>query len=443
MKVETTYRNIWEIAYPIILGSLATTVLNLTDTAFISRVGEIELGAMALTSVFYFVVVMVGMALGTGAQIIMARRAGEGNTVEIGKLFDHSFILLTVLAILFFVLLLFFADNIFAAILHSPDIVAASNVYMDTRCYGILFTMVSITFRSFYIAISHTRIITYSAIIMLLLNVVLDYLLIFGHYGFPEMGMKGAALASVISEAVSLVYLVIYSAIKHEFKHFNLFKFREMSMERINSIVHLSSPVILQNTISMSSWFLFFVLIEHIGEHELAISNIIRATYMVLMTPIWGFASATNSMVSNIIGQNRIGDVKHLVRKIINIGLLTNFVLFAVTLISPAWLLRITTSDESLIDDAMGCYYIILGAMFLFTVSIILVSTISGSGNTKAAMVIEIINIFIYLVYVYICTIVIQASIEVVWLSEIVYWIMMGLLASLYLKYGKWQNVKI
>src|SRR5687768_4265033 len=99
MKVNTSFRNIWDISYPIILGSLATTVLNLTDTAFIARVGEIELGAMAITTVFYFVMVMIGIALGTGAQILMARRAGEGNQPEIGRLFDHSFLILGVLAI--------------------------------------------------------------------------------------------------------------------------------------------------------------------------------------------------------------------------------------------------------------------------------------------------------------------------------------------------------
>jgi Na+-driven multidrug efflux pump len=99
MKINNSYSQIWQIAYPIILGSLATTVLNLTDTAFLARVGEVELGAMAIAGVAYFVLVMTGIALGTGAQILMARRAGEGNSPEIGRLFDHTLLLLSVIAI--------------------------------------------------------------------------------------------------------------------------------------------------------------------------------------------------------------------------------------------------------------------------------------------------------------------------------------------------------
>ena len=193
----------------------------------------------------------------------------------------------------------------------------------------------------------------------------------------------------------------------------------------------------------MGAWFLFFVLIERMGEHELAISNIIRATYMILMTPIWGFASATNSMVSNLIGQNKIDDVKLLIRKIINLSLLTTVAIFIISFISPQWMLRITTSDLSLIEDAMGCYYIIIGAMFLFSISVILLSAVSGSGNTNAAMAIEFVNIAIYVIYVYLCAVVYDLSIETVWFSEIIYWVMMGLLSGWYLLTRKWQHTHI
>ncbi len=443
MKVTATYKNIWDISYPIILGSLATTVLNLTDTAFIARVGETELGAVAITSVFYFVIIMVGMALGTGAQILMSRRAGEGNHIEIGKLFDHSFLMLSVLGVITAVILFFLSGDFFELILSSPQIIDACNEYMDVRIYGIIFTMASIPFRSFYIAISKTRIITYSSVLMLVLNVLLDYLLIFGNFGFPEMGLAGAALASVIAECISLGYLMIYSELKHEFRDFRLFRFLEPQFQRVRAIVHLSSPVILQNVLSMGSWFIFFVLIEHMGEHELAISNVVRATYMVLMTPIWGFASATNSMVSNIIGQNKTHEVKDLVTKIMILGMFTTLIIFAISIISPRWLLGIITPDIRLINDSLNCFYIVSAAMLVLTISIIMLNTIFGTGNTRAAMVIEIFNITIYLIYVYLCAIVWDASIETVWLSEILYWSLMGLLAALYLKFGDWKKIKL
>src|SRR5688572_7564159 len=188
MQIQATYRNIWEISYPIILGSLATTVLNLTDTAFIARVGETELGAMAIATVFYFVIVMLGIALGTGSQILIARRAGEGNHTEIGKLFDHSILLLLLLAVIMFIFSKYLSPAFFDLILQSEPVTKACNDFMGIRSYGLIFTLAAISFRSFYIGIGQTRVITYSAVIMMVLNVILAYLLIFGNYGFPQMG---------------------------------------------------------------------------------------------------------------------------------------------------------------------------------------------------------------------------------------------------------------
>ncbi len=443
MKVSVTYSDIWKIAYPIILGSLATTVLNLTDTAFIARVGETELGAMAIATVFYFVIVMIGLALGTGSQIIMARRAGEGNIPEIGKVFDHSFLLLLLLSLISFIAVKFFSPQLLRSMLHSEGVANASNAFMSIRCYGIFFAMATVTFRSFFVAIGKTRVITYASILTMCLNVILAYLFIFGHYGFPEMGIKGAALASVIAEFAGLIYLVIFSGLKHEFRQFRLLRFEDFSYPRFSAIVHLSSPVMLQNTLSMGAWFLFFVFIERMGEHALAISNIIRATYMILMTPIWGFASATNSMVSNIIGQGKEYEVRLLVKKIIYLSLAVTGGIFLVTFISPQWILRITTSDAKLISDSIGCYYIITGAMFLFSISVILLSAVSGSGNTRAAMVIELLNIIIYMIYVYLCAVTWNASIEAVWFSEIVYWVLMGVFSFIYLSSRNWQPKRI
>jgi len=193
----------------------------------------------------------------------------------------------------------------------------------------------------------------------------------------------------------------------------------------------------------MGAWFLFFVVIEHMGERQLAISNIIRATYMIMMTPVWGYAAATNSMVSNLIGQGRENEVGKLVKRIIKLALITSGAIFALMMISPSAILGISTSDKSIIQDAMGCYYIIAGSMFLFSISVILLSTVSGTGSTKAAMLIELTNIFIYLAYVYVFAIIINSSIEQVWLSEPIYWTMMGLFSWLYIRTGRWKEVRL
>ena len=443
MKVGIDYKNIWEISYPIILGGLANTLLNLTDTAFVSRLGETELASMALTTIYYFVVVMIAISIGVGIQILMSRRAGEGDRNEIGKIFDQGFLILSVSGLVFTLVMHFTTYSLFKNILSSQDVLEASMEYISTRSFGLFFAFTTIAFRSFFISIGNTKIITFSAVLMLCLNFVLDYMLIFGNFGAPEMGIQGAALASVISEATALCFLVGYSLKKHEIKGFRLFRFDNVSASRFRAIMNLSSPIVLQNLISMGAWFLFFVVIEHMGERELAISNIIRATYMIMMTPVWGYAAATNSMVSNLIGQGRQNEVGKLVKRIIKLALGTSSIIFLLMVINPSAILGISTSDSVIISESLGCYYIISGAMFLFSISVILLSTVSGTGSTKAAMIIEVTNILIYLAYVYICAIVLKSPIEWVWFSEAFYWTLMGLFSYLYLRTGKWKVVKI
>src|ERR1051325_11634587 len=95
------------MAYPVMIGSVAITVLNITDTIFLGRVGEVELGASALGGVFYFALVMVGLGIGTGTQIQIARRAGEKNYSAIGEIFDQSLLIFICLAVLSYAVLNF------------------------------------------------------------------------------------------------------------------------------------------------------------------------------------------------------------------------------------------------------------------------------------------------------------------------------------------------
>ncbi len=442
-KVKATYSDIWKISYPIMLGSLAQTVLGLTDTAFLARVGEIELGASGIAGVFYFVLVMLGYAIGIGAQILIARKAGEGKTKEIGIIYDHTLLILVAFSLVLFAFLRWASPFIFDSMLDSERVKSAADAFISYRCWGIIGVMITVSFRSFYTGIATTRIITYSAFLMTGLNVVLAYTLIFGHFGFPEMGISGAGLASAISETITAIYLLIYTYFKKEFRKFEVFQFKKSEIHVISSVMNLSAPVMMQHLISMGAWFLFFVFIEKLGEHALAISNIVRSTYMLLMTPVWGFAAAANSMTSNLIGQEKKDEVLSLLKKICTLSLIITTVMVGLNAIFPSGILSVTTSNEALIHDSKGSFYIICGAMILFCSSFVLFSGVSGTGNTKMAMLMEIVNIFIYVIYVYVCAQIIQASVEWVWVAEVLYWLLMGAFSYIYLKSNHWKKLTL
>lgn len=440
LKVKTNYRDIWLIAWPIMLSSMANTVINFMDTAFVSRVGETELAASAIGGVFYFVMVMLGVAIGIGSQIMIARKAGEEKSHEIGIIFDHSLILLVGLGVLLMVITYLFAPAFIHVILHSKDIAVATITYLKARSWGLIFMMVLVATRCFYTGISKTKIVGYTTILMMVVNFILGYALTFGHFGFSAMGIEGVGRASAISEAAAALFAVGYIINRNTLQQFGLFRFEKLSMPLYKQIFNLSSPLVLQHFISMGAWFLFFVLIEKIGEHALAISNVVRSIYMVLMTPIWGFSQASNTMISNVIGQNRSADVWALTGRIAKMSFITSIVTVLFVWLFPYWLLGLVTSDVQVIQDSIMSLNIVCFATLIFSVSMVILSAVSGTGDTRAAMIIEIINIAAYLLFIILCSEVFHTSVEVVWLSEIQYWILMGVFSYVYLKNGKWKN---
>jgi putative MATE family efflux protein len=443
MQVNASYRDIWRMAFPVIGGALAVTVLNVTDTIFLGRIGETELGASALGGIFYFVMVMVGVALGVGTQIQIARRAGEKNHAAIGEIFDHSFLLLLCLSLLQFAVLEFFSKQIFSVLVDEPDIRAACHEFLQYRSIGIFFVMMATAFRSFYVGIATPKVWGYYSFLMAVINIALGYALIFGHWGMPQMGIAGAGLASSIAEASGLIFLFAYSSIKNAIKEFRLFCFTTLNRELITKTIVLSAPLIVQNLISMGAWFIFFVFVEKMGKHALAISNITRSVYMVDMTPMWGFSVAANSMVSNLIGQGRKEEVMPLINRIIKMATAISFGMILLNVIFPYQLMRLFTSNTALIRDSYGSLLMVCIAMIIFPMAIVCISAVSGTGATRTALYIEIVAILVYMLYLVAVVFGLNMSLEVAWMAETIYWLLTGIVSYLFLKSLKWTKISI
>ena len=443
MQVNTSRKDIWRMAYPVMIGTVAVTVMNVTDTIFLGRIGETQLGASALGGVFYFVMVMIGVALGTGTQIQIARRAGEKNHAAIGEIFDHSFLLMVTLSIIQFVILAFFSEQIFGWLVENNEVRKACVEFLRYRSPGIFFVMMATAFRSFYVGIASPKVWSYYSFILTFVNIILGYALIFGHFGMPKMEIAGAGLASSISEAVGLIFLFVYSRMKHAIREFRLFTLASFNRQLIEKTISLSAPLIVQNLISMGAWFIFFVFIEKMGKHALAISNITRSLYMIDMTPIWGFSAAANSMVSNLIGQGRKGEVMLLVNRIIKMSTIISLCMIVLNLIFPFPLMHLFTSDDVLVRDSFGSLLMICIAMTIFPMAIVCISAVSGTGATRTALYIEIVAILVYLLYLALVVFRMHLSLEVAWLAETIYWLFTGVVSYVFLRSMKWTKINI
>lgn len=199
----------------------------------------------------------------------------------------------------------------------------------------------------------------------------------------------------------------------------------------------------IQHIASIASWFTFFLIIEGMGERDLAISNVVRSGYSVLMIPLIGIGQGTQTLVSKLIGQGGTHLVTILIKRLLIISVVSSLVLMLLNLINPQLLLSVFTNDTTLILDSIPVVYVISFSILLFAVAMILLSVVSGTGNTLITLLIEVSSLIIYLNFTYRMVHQWHQPLHMVWTSEIVYFGCMALFAGLYLWSGKWKNAKV
>ena len=438
-----TYRSIWKIAYPIILGSAIQNVIRFTDTAFLGHVGEIALGAAAIGSVFYMTFMMLGIGYSVGGQIIVARRRGQDRESEIGKAVEHAFYFLILFAALVIAVLNLFLPEIFNLLISSENIYSHGLDYTYIRIWGLIFAFTNFTFRGFYIGIGQTKVITITTAAMAVVNILFDYLLIFGNLGFPEMGVRGAALASVIAELAATLTFIFYTLKTIDYKKYRLFQFHKLEHKLFFRVLNISLPVMMQNFLSFAGWLFFFLFVEKMGEHPLAISNIIRSIYIIMLIPIMGYSFSANSLVSYSMGKGDPQEAKRVIRKAVLMCIGSVAIIVGILALIPRPVLSIFTDNTELIENSVPVLYVICGTSFLIGVGFVLFNSVSGTGNTKAALIIEASIFVAYVILTYMLTIVWKVSIAEVWAVEFFYGGAIALSSWLFLKYYRWNKKAI
>jgi putative MATE family efflux protein len=443
LKTTISYRRVWDIAFPIMIGSVAQNVINVTDTAFLGRMGDIALGGGAIGGLFYLAIIMLGWGVGIGAQIMVARRFGEGKHQQIGSIIEHTQYILFLLAILLIVLFELFGKTILFHIVESENVYNASYAFLRYRIWGLFFAFIYFSYRAFYVGIGKTRIITYTTLTMVIVNVFFGYSLIFGHFGFPRMGVSGAGLASVIAEFSGAIAFVVYTMLNKNIKQFKIFHFVKYDPELMSRLFKVSLPLMLQNFFSFSVWFVFFLIIEKMGEVELAVSNIIRSIYVVLLIPIMGFSTAANTLVSYVIGQGKSKEVLSLTWRIAIVAGGFSAVLSVICLLFPDLILRVYTADLLIIGLAKPLMYIISFASIILAIALVLFNGVSGTGKTNISLILELGILAIYIFSTFLFAVVLRQSLVVVWSVEILYGFLLSIISFIYLRSNHWVGKEI
>jgi putative MATE family efflux protein len=443
MQLKGTYKEIWTISFPIIVGSLAHSINQIIDAAYLGNYSKISLDAVTLAGIFFLNITFIAGGFARGTQVIIARHAGEQNNEKIGSALDHLLLIGVVLSFVVMILLYFCLNWLVESLVQSKAIQDDIKIYLSILNLIVPFAIASFCFNAFFAGIGKTKVITYSTIALTITNIVLGYALIYGKFGFQSMGIKGAAISTAIADVVMfLVYVAYFVNYKYHIKY-KVFKFKEIHLKTIKKILNLSSPIVLQNIIGITSWQYFFLSIEKLGEDELAVSGILKTLFVFLGIPVWSISSTSNTMISNIIGQNKIELVKPALNKLLIFTVSISLTMNLIIVLFPTYTIGLFTDDIALLNASIAPFYTLMIGLLFFSSAMIMNQGIIGTGNTTTPAIVELVCAVAYVAYCYYFIKLHQYPLYIAWGCEVVYWVCLLLFNVVYWNSNLWKrNIK-
>lgn len=442
LKMNIGYKQILQMSLPISFAILVPQFNFLINSFFLSRLGPGNMGASGITGVYYLIFSAIGFGLNNGLQALISRRGGQEREKEIGKLFVQSIYITLCIALAGILLTYTVAPLIFEKNTN-PDLYQKSMGFLYIRIWGLPFLYLYQMRNGLLVGTNQSKLLVWGTLAETLSNIVLDYGLIFGNLGLPNLGFNGAAYASVCAEFIGMVVVFALINAKGMHQRFGLFDSFKFDWETTKTILIQSSPLVMQYGISIVSWEFFFILVSHDGPMALDISQLMRLLFGFFGIFIWAFAATANTMVSNIIGQGMRKRVMILIGRIILLSSGSTLLIFIPLQFFPRELLLLFNEDPTYLEAAIPVLRVVSIAILIMSVSTICLNSVTGTGNTRINLMIEAVTILMYCIYIYLVMEVFNLPIAWGWASELLYWTSILILSLSYLKSGKWDNERM
>ncbi len=441
MRIRPTSRTIWAVSLPLIAVGVSHTIVEVTDTIFLGRYGLTELGAVGLADAIYLMLLVATAGLADGMQVLMSRGAGRGSARAVGRAFNQGLYLLGLAAIVIFAAVRWGGPLLTAAFVGDPEVRRAVDGYLRVSAFGVFFDALHVAWAVFYICLSRTRVLLGATAVLAVTNVALDWLLIFGNLGAPRLGIEGAAASSVAAEFAASAFLTLYAWRRGDIRRYRLFALRRWDRPLARLLVGISSPVVAEALVETASWFLIFAIIGQLGEAALASVTVLHCCYALLLVPVEGFSEAACSMTSNLIGQGAASRIRLLIRNAMSLSFAITLPLAALAIAFPGPTLAIFTDEEAAIALGRPGLLFVAGAILVAIPGEVLLGVLTGTGDTRGALVIEIADTACVLTLCYTATALLGLPLEAVWLAVAAGWVIRIVLSTARLRRQAWKEL--
>ncbi|MEO6254335.1 MAG: MATE family efflux transporter [Ferruginibacter sp.] len=415
----------------------------LTNSIFLGEMGTKELGNAGITGVFYLIFAVAGHGLNNALQSVFSRYAGSDDPQAFKTILAQGIRICLQFAVAGILITWFIAPFILKAVA-DPQAYPEEISFLKIRIMGLPFLFLFQMGNAFLVSSLNSRYLMIGFIFEAGLNIILDFLLIKGRFGFPALGFNGAAVASVIAELAGMIVVLIVLFRTGLKKQYGLLTTHVYDKVITKQILKISAPLMLQYVISVTTWLVFFILIE--GLHDptaKAVSNTMRNVFGLTGVFVWAFASTCNVMVSNLMGQKREDKVIEAITKIMMLSIGFCIAMCLLVNIFPTTFFGLFGQGEAFVKQGIPVLRVVSVGLLIMSIANIWLNGVTGTGKTRMNLLIEIIAITVYLVYSWYFVKVNYTSLAMAWSNELVYWFTIFIISFIYLKSERWKTKQV
>ena len=312
----------WKLAAPVMLGMLGHTFVSFVDNIMVGQLGTAELAAVSLGNSFMFIAMSLGIGFSTAITPLIAEADSSNNFKQAKSTFKHGLFLCTVIGVLMF-LLVFFSKPLMYLMKQPVEVVELAIPYLNLVAFSLIPMIVFQAFKQFSDGLSMTKYPMYATILANVLNVVLNYLLIFGKFGFPEMGIVGAAYGTLLSRVVMVIHLRwMLTKKEHSKKLVTNIKLFVLDKLMLRKIINLGAPSAMQMFFEVAIFTAAIWLSGLLGKNPQAANqialNLSSMTFMVAM----GLSVASMIRVGNQKGLQNYKELRRIAFSIFLLGII-------------------------------------------------------------------------------------------------------------------------
>lgn len=460
MTIARTIINAWTrpngckqvllISLPLVISMASHTAMLFTDRLFVSRYSVDAIAAATPAGLLAFVFMCFFMGIVGFANTLIAQSVGAGRQNDVGRALWQA-IYFALIAGLILAGLSFCGDPLFRWAGHSEAVRDQEIIYFSILMQGAIFALLHDALSCFYSGRGLTRPIMFINLAGVAVNVPLDYMLIYGKCGFPEMGMMGAAIATVLGHILMLVLFVALVFSRENKRLFAIWSNRAFDPKMFRTLLRYGTPSGIQFFVDMFAMTYFLLIVGRIGREELAATNIAFAINSLAFMPMIGFSIATSSLVGQAIGRGRPEDGAVATRSALGLTIGYMWIVAALFFIFPDALCGIfqPPSGSPEVSAQVQRYAVVLLRFvaiysLLDGLNIIYSGALKGAGDTAfIGWTVIVLSLALVIGPVYLAVVEFHAGLYVAWLLESSY--VCALAGAFWWRFhqGKWKSMRV